>query len=239
MNKLVITYQTYNMDIKHIFFDLDHTLWDFDRNSDLAFEAIFKNFDIQINLGDFLRVYKPINREYWNKYEKNLVSKIELRRGRFAEAFSCFDITYSVSELDKLAEAYLDTLPKNNYLIKGAKDILESLTDLYDLHIITNGFDQVQKRKLINSGIANCFKTVTTSDSIGVKKPDALIFEYALKTAGAQPTNSLMIGDSYEADVLGAKATGMEAIFFNYHQDELPCDVLIITELKQLKNHLE
>jgi len=224
--------------IKHIFFDLDHTLWDFDRNSKLAFERLFLKHQIQLNVDEFIAVYEPINFEYWRLFRNDEVTKDELRRGRFFKAFEPFGIYFEEIMLDELANSYIDELPKDNYLFEGVLDLLEYLHTRYKLHIITNGFHEVQHLKLKNSGIANYFLTVTTSEEVGLKKPHPAIFAKALEKASALPHHSLMIGDTFEADILGAEAAGMETLFFNYRNEEIPLAYRRIDQIIELKKHL-
>jgi putative hydrolase of the HAD superfamily len=202
------------MSIKHVFFDLDHTLWDFEKNSAKAYEACFKKNQLNINLNEFLKAYVPINERYWKLYREEKVTKEALKYGRLKEAFNQTDFDISDSLIDKIAEEYLDFLPTFNSLFDGAIAILDYLAPKYQLHIITNGFAEIQTAKLSNSGISHYFKELITSESVGVKKPDPKIFNYALQKAKANPAESMMIGDSLEADVLGAENVGMQAIFF-------------------------
>jgi len=203
------------MPIKHVFFDLDHTLWDFEKNSALAYEACFQKNQMNINLNEFLKVYVPINERYWKLYREEKVTKEDLKHGRLKEAFNHIDFDISDSLIDKIAEEYLEYLPTFNSLFDGTIAILDYLYPKYQLHIITNGFAEIQTAKLKNSGISHYFKELITSESVGVKKPNPKIFNYALQKATANPAESMMIGDNLEADVLGAENVGMHAIFFN------------------------
>ena len=151
----------HNSKITDIFFDLDHTLWDFDRNSGLAFERVFQKHKIEVPLNDFLKEYEPINLVYWKKYREEMVTKEELRRGRLTETFDFFKIKYSLKIIDSLANSYIEELPVDNHLFEGTVEILEYLSAKYRLHIITNGFEEVQHLKLQNSGIKKYFKTIT------------------------------------------------------------------------------
>ncbi|MEZ4875830.1 MAG: YjjG family noncanonical pyrimidine nucleotidase [Flavobacteriaceae bacterium] len=225
-------------EVEHIFFDLDHTLWDFDRNSRLAFERVFKAHNIAIALDAFMEVYEPINFSYWKLYREERVTKQELRRGRFFYAFKPFGIHFEDPELDVLATSYIDELPKNNFLFDGVVEVLDYLSSRYILHIITNGFEEVQHLKLKNSGIAAYFKTVTTSEEVGSKKPNPVIFQTALEKATAFPHNSLMIGDTFEADILGAEAVGMKTLFYNYRKEDIPVHYLVIDQILDIKKHL-
>ncbi len=227
-----------NNTIEHIFFDLDHTLWDFDKNSSLAFEMLFDKFNITLEIEAFLEKYQPINMKYWKLYREEKINKEALRRSRLIEAFSFFNIKFSLDIIDSMSNDYITFLPLNNHLISGTEDLLEYLDPKYNLHIITNGFREVQHNKLSSSGIGHYFKTVTNSEDVGVKKPNPLIFEHAIKISGAKRSNSIMIGDNYEADILGAEASGLSAICFNYHKENLPTNSLQVSELNQIKRHL-
>ncbi len=218
-----------------VFFDLDHTLWDFDKNSSLAFKRVFKNHKIAIDVALFLKEYEPINFEYWKLFREDKVTKQQLRRGRLIDAFKAFNITYPVLEIDALAKSYIDELPVDNHLFDGATDVLEYLSKKYSLHIITNGFHEVQHLKLKKSGIYNYFKTVTTSEEVGVKKPNPVIFKKALQKASASPESSLMIGDSFEADILGAKAIKMQTLYYNYRKTKPVDNQLFVDNLFEIK----
>ena len=228
----------YSDTIKHVFFDLDHTLWDFDRNSLLAYQQIFKEKNIIVSVEDFLNVYAPINQKYWKLYREEKVDSISLRRGRLQETFAAFSMDFSLTIIDEIADLYIAYLPNNNYLLDGALELLEYLEPKYELHIITNGFKEVQAKKLKKAQIAHFFKTVTDSDAVGVKKPNQRIFEHALTVANAQYTESLMIGDNFEADILGASALGLKTICYNYHKVIIPKVFLQVSDLSEIKYYL-
>ncbi|MDX1463724.1 MAG: YjjG family noncanonical pyrimidine nucleotidase, partial [Marinirhabdus sp.] len=187
-------------EITDVFFDLDHTLWDFDKNSGLAFNRVFKKHGVPITLTEFMQIYEPINFEYWKAYREERIDKLGLRRGRLVDAFAKFQMNYDLAEIDAMAQSYIEELPVDNHLLDGALEVLEYLKPNYTLHIITNGFIEVQDKKLKASGIAPYFETVTASEEVGVKKPNVLVFEKALRKAGALAQKSLMIGDTFEAD---------------------------------------
>lgn len=224
--------------IEHVFFDLDHTLWDFDKNSEQTFEFILRKNKINVELEEFLKVYMPINLKYWRMFRNDEVSKEELRYGRLKESFDFLKLKIDDKTIHLLSEDYIKFLPDNNYLLEGTMEILEYLQKKYKLHIITNGFEEVQQQKLKNSKIDSFFETVTTSEEVGVKKPHAQIFKAAFLKSKATEKNSIMVGDSIEADVLGAKNIGMEAIYFNYYKSELPVEYREIKELSALTDFL-
>ena len=227
-----------NKIITDVFFDLDHTLWDFDKNSMLAFKRVFKKHAITIAVKDFIDVYEPINFNYWKLFREDRVSKIDLRRGRLTETFAVFKLNFTLQKIDELADSYIEELPGDNHLFDGAELILDYLAEKYTLHIITNGFNDVQHLKLKNSGINNHFSTVTTSEEIGVKKPNPLIFTSALKKANANASSSIMIGDTFEADILGAENVGIETMYYNYRKESIPKKYTIVDHLLDIKRHL-
>ncbi|MCM2301865.1 MAG: YjjG family noncanonical pyrimidine nucleotidase [Flavobacteriaceae bacterium] len=226
------------MPIKHIFFDLDHTLWDFETNSDKAFESAFEKLQFKIDLAKFLNYYRPINQKYWKLYREEKVTKAQLRYGRLKDTFDFLKIVVSDEMIDAMAVEYISALPESNQLFDGTLEILEHLSLKYQLHIITNGFQEVQHLKLEKSGISNYFKHVITSESVGFQKPHPDIFHYAMRVANTKPDESMMIGDNWEADIMGAHQCGMHVIFCNYHQESVGANIKSITHLLQLKQYL-
>jgi putative hydrolase of the HAD superfamily len=226
------------MKIDHVFFDLDHTLWDFEKNSALAIETIFKKHAIDVDLQLFLSYYVPINIKYWEWYRVDKISQFELRLGRLKETFHLVDYEIDDEKILFLSEEYIEYLPKFNFLFEGAIEILDYLKPKYNLHIITNGFQEIQDNKLKNSNIAHYFKTITNSELAGVKKPNPVIFQYAITEANASKTNSIMIGDCIDADVNGALNFGMDAILFNIDPSKSYENITQIAHLLELKNHL-
>lgn len=224
--------------IKHVFFDLDHTLWDFDKNSALTFDVIFKEENLSLEIQDFLNIYVPINIDYWARYRNNLVSKEILRVGRLRDSFKALKMPISDAVIDNLSNRYIKVLPDFNHLLQDTKEILDYLKPKYKLHIITNGFEEIQQNKMKNSFIDHYFDTITTSEDAGVKKPHLEIFQAALKKSNAQAANAIMIGDSYEADIEGAKNAGFEAVYFDYYGKLEPMQVPQIQKLKELQLYL-
>lgn len=224
--------------ITDVFFDLDHTLWDFDKNSGLTFEKIFKLNNINVCLKSFLEVYEPINQNYWKLYREEKIDKTTLRFGRLNDAF--FDINFKIkkSRIQQLSSDYIAHMTTFNYLLNHTVEILDYLKPMYRLHIITNGFQEVQQTKLEKSKISHYFKTITNSEMVGVKKPNPKIFNFALNLANTTANKSVMIGDNYEADVLGALNIEMESIFFDLKNTPLNNDIKQINNLLLLKNYL-
>ncbi|MCV9927354.1 YjjG family noncanonical pyrimidine nucleotidase [Flavobacterium sp. LS1R49] len=224
--------------ITDVFFDLDHTLWDFDKNSELAFGTILKKNHPTIEMKDFIEKYLPINQECWRLYQNDKISHEELRYNRLKHTFDALNYNVSDVLIDEMAEEYIQLLPESNHLFDGAIEILEYLKDKYRLHIITNGFAEVQTKKINNSKIATYFQTITNSEKAGVKKPNPIIFEYALNSANSKRENSIMIGDCLEADIQGALNAGIDAIFFNDKKIQAPQNIKQINYLLELKKYL-
>jgi len=226
------------LSIKHIFFDLDHTLWDFETNSANTFKFIFKENNIDVALDDFLHHYVPINHQYWKLYREEKVTKSVLRYQRLKDSFNGLNHHVSDKMIDHLAKVYIDNLPNYNTLFDGATDLLNYLKVNYQLHIITNGFEEVQTKKMNSSGILHYFDKIITSESVGFKKPNPKIFNHALNLADANVSQSIMIGDNFEADILGAQQVGMQTIFFNSHKKEVNHKSIIVDNLIEIKQYL-
>ena len=227
-----------NTNIKDVFFDLDHTLWDFDRNSELTFEAIFNKNHPTIETKDFIEKYVPINQACWKLYQYDKITHAELRYNRLKHSFDAIDYIISDEEIDSIANDYIRFLPENNHLFEGAIELLDYLKPKYNLHIITNGFADVQFKKLNNSKIGSYFHSITNSEMAGVKKPNPIIFRYALDLAKAQKEFSIMIGDCLEADVQGALDAGLDAIFFNGSNVQVEQNIKQVSHLLELKKYL-
>ena len=224
--------------ITDIFFDLDHTLWDFERNSAITFEIILKEYKVNIPLEQFLEIYVPLNFRYWKLYREEKITKSELRYARLKETFNAIHYDTSDDLINTLSGRYIELLPEQNHLFDNTTALLNYLKERYTLHIITNGFEEIQEKKLHNSAIRPFFKNVVNSEMVGVKKPNPKIFEFALEKAGVSPVKSVMVGDSLEADILGAKNVGMQTIHFNSTNDPEHEHGIIVTDLLEIKNYL-
>lgn len=221
--------------IKHIFFDLDHTLWDFDRNSEKAFKDILSRYFPSVRVEKFVAIYAPINQACWKLYQNNLITHEELRYKRLKDTFLSINVEISDDLIAVISDEYIEMLPNSNHLFEGCIETLEYLHGKYKLHIITNGFAEVQFKKLSNSGIDHFFDTVTNSEMAGVKKPHPEIFAHALQKANALKNESIMIGDCLDADIGGAMSFGMQAIFFNPERIKITQSVKQIANLLALK----
>ena len=224
--------------ITDIFFDLDHTLWDFDANSILAFDKIFAEHHPSINTNVFIEIYAPINQACWKLYQVDKITHKELRYNRLRQSLDALNYTISDEDINYIAEKYIEFMPDNNQLFDGAIEVLDYLEPKYNLHIITNGFAEVQARKMSNSGLNSYFKTITNSEMAGVKKPHRNIFEFALSLANTNKENAIMIGDCIDADVRGAIDFGMQAILFDEKGMHKVEGIKTINHLLELKNIL-
>lgn len=200
--------------ITDVFFDLDHTLWDFEKNSRLTFQDIFEDLKLTSIFETFMQAYVPTNFKYWKLFRNELISKEDLRYHRLKESFDLVNYKVSDELIHSIAVAYIKHLSNQTHLFAGATELLEFLKRDYKLHIITNGFDEVQYKKLDRSGLSPYFSTVTTSEDVNLKKPNPKVFMHALEKANTLANNSVMIGDNLEADIEGASKVGMHAIYF-------------------------
>lgn len=227
-------------EVQHIFFDLDRTLWDFEKNSKEALRELHVEFglDQKIAFDAFFARYKRINGALWGKYRKNKITKEKLRTQRFEDALLSFDIDPTPIAHD-LGLAYIRNSPQKKMLIPGTVELLDHLSHKYQLHIITNGFEEVQHIKLKNCGIDHYFDIVVCSEQVGVQKPHPKVYEYALEQSGAHPEISLMIGDDYEADVKGAHEAGLHTIWFNPNKNSRLHNFVEVKMLREITNFLD
>lgn len=226
---------------KHIFFDLDHTIWDFDRNAEETLMELFHRYNLPA-LGlsspqNFIQTYTENNHFLWAEYHMGKITKETLRSERFSKTFIQLGV-----EPEKVPhqfeEDYVRISPTKTNLFEGAEKVLVYLQKKYSLHIISNGFKETTLTKMHLSGLNPYFKNVVISEDVGVNKPDKAVFEYALQKAGAIKAESIMVGDSLEADIRGAQDFGMRAIYFNPLNREKPEDVAWqITHLEELLLH--
>lgn len=231
------------MKIQHIFFDLDNTLWDHRKNAYLTIKDLFEKEEItlkyNIDFEAFHSVYHEVNESLWEKIRDGIIDKEYLRQHRFYDTFRHFNVDNKKLSL-YFEEHFLDKILNHNELVEGAGYILEYLTSKnYTLHIISNGFKEVTERKCILSGIDKYFQTITSADTVGVRKPRPEIFEYSLNLAGAHRENSILIGDDWIADVVGAQNYGMDVIFFDVlNENREEKGLKVIKHLLQIKEYL-
>ena len=190
----------------------------------MAFERIYEKYNLK-SLGissahEFHEVYHPLNEQLWVLYRADKITKDELNRTRFLKPLEHYGI-HDTDLADHLSEDYVYWSPRIVRLVPGTMELLEYLKPKYHLHLITNGFQEVQHTKLSGSGLEPYFETLTVSEEVGVKKPNPEIFHYALRKAGAKAEDSLMIGDEMAVDIDGARAAGMDTLLFHPTEDRV------------------
>lgn len=202
----------------HLIFDLDHTLWDFERNSASALKEIYHELDLASKgISDFLLFYdnyKEINEQCWADYRVGKIEKEELRTIRFKRTLIRFSINDDTLT-EEICDSYLQKSPRKPHLIEGSEELLSYLKSKYHLHILTNGFAEIQSLKMEHSGLQKYFTHVIASENAGEKKPHPQAFKYAVEQIGARIEECIMIGDNPETDIEGAQSIGMDTIYFN------------------------
>lgn len=208
---------------EHIFFDLDHTLWDFEKNSQETLEHIYHQYklkDFGVHHPDaFIEVYEKINHAMWDLYNRGLMDKATLREKRFTDSFIALGVD-AAHVPQGIWEQYLAICPTKTNLFPHAIEVLQYLNQKYTLSIITNGFEETQHRKISHSGIAPYISHMVTSEKAGFAKPDPRIFEYVISLNNTTPSLTIMIGDNADTDIGGAKAAGIDHVFFNPLQQQ-------------------
>ena len=227
-------------DKKDIFFDLDHTIWDFDRNAQETLHELYYvyKFDKLFNRpgsDEFIETYTINNHRVWELYHHGKIDKATLRKLRFADTFTQLGVDPSLFPVS-FEEEYLRICPTKTNLFPNALETLAYLQAKYNLHLISNGFKEACEAKLKHSNLRQYFKTIVISEDFGVNKPDPRIFDFAVKNGQAMKEKSIMIGDNLDADVRGALNAGMDAIYFNVICAEKPADIPhMIIDLKELQ----
>jgi putative hydrolase of the HAD superfamily len=229
------------MPYKDLFFDLDHTIWDFELNSKETLWDLHLKYELEAkginNFDEFYSIYSVHNHRLWDRYSKGFIKQEELRWKRIY--LSLLDYKIADEALSKeMSVDYLTILPDKKNLFPYTIEILEYLKSKdYSMHLITNGFESVQFKKIKNSNLADYFTEVITSEASNSLKPNKEIFEYALKASNAKLETSIMIGDNESADIQGAINAGMDSIFVNHLQIQPTVPAThTITHLKELEN---
>ena len=226
---------------QHLFFDLDHTLWDFAKNSEQALIELYDSYAwesiLNLPVDTFLKNYYQKNDEMWALYRAHKIDKATLRHRRFAETFAIFNYQHD-DKVARFEKDYIYLAPRKTVLFPGCIEMLKALQKHFKMHIITNGFEETQHIKLEKSGLNSFFDKIVTSDRLGVNKPEAKIFLEAMRLAGASRKESLMIGDNLVADILGAKNVGIDQVYFNpeknRHQERVSYEISDLGELPAL-----
>lgn len=224
----------------NIYFDLDRTLWDFEKNAYDAFDDLYHEFKLNKfipSVENLVESYHLHNERLWEEYRMGRIKKDYLRVYRFQLVLNDYEVRNNVLA-EELSVKYLDIAPLKTNLIPYTESVLQYLSKKYALHIITNGFNEVQMLKLKNTGIVIFFDKVITSDNAGTQKPKPGIFEYALSAANAKKKESVMVGDDLEVDILGAKKFGLDQIYFNPsgapHKQNMTHEISSLVELKEI-----
>jgi len=225
---------------KHLFFDLDHTLWDFETNSKETLQDLYVHYELN-NRGindydEFFKRYSYHNTRLWQRYTMGHIRQEELKWKRMWLSLLDYKIADEVLA-KKMSVHFLEHLPSKTSLFPYTIEILDYLTDKgYHLHLITNGFESIQHKKLENSGLKSYFKEVITSEVSNDVKPNKGIFDYAFMKTNAIPEESIMIGDNLDADIQGGINAGMDTIFVNHIDGEVYLNpTYVVTDLKSLE----
>ncbi|NDW12270.1 noncanonical pyrimidine nucleotidase, YjjG family [Bacteroides sp. 214] len=226
------------MKYKNLFIDLDDTLWAFSENSRETFKEMYDKhrFDRYFDSFDsYFDIYTTRNVELWELYTYDKITREQLNSERFAYPLRSVGVE-DAQLLKDFREDYFEALPLKSKLMPHAKEVLEYLTGKYHLYIISNGFRELQRRKMESSGIDGYFKKIILSEDIGVMKPNPQIFYYALSATQSEIRNSLMIGDNWNADITGAREAGMDQMFYNvYKKDDFPFyPTYLIEDLREI-----
>jgi putative hydrolase of the HAD superfamily len=226
---------------KHIFFDLDRTLWDFDASAEDTFQMMFKKYELKEkgvpSVALFKEKYEVHNDLLWSWYRKGEIFKEVLNIRRFELSLADFGIHDHLIAIG-MSEDYVKVNPDRAFLFPGTLETLEYLAPRYPLHLITNGFQEVQEQKFRIASFDRYFKTVTTSEEAGSKKPEPAIFNYALNKAGSMASESIIIGDDLKVDIAGARNIGMDQVYFNpeknAHNEATTFEISCLKELKDI-----
>ena len=220
-----------------VFFDLDHTLWDYETNSEEALHELFDEYRLQGAFKKFYNSFVKINTEIWDNYDRGLIGREVIRNERFDRIFRSIGINdYELSL--QFSEDYIKLSPTKSHLVTHALEVLDYLYPRYPLYIITNGFEEIQSTKLESSGITRYFKGVITSARAGCKKPEKEIFEFALRENGFACSDSIMVGDNLLTDIAGARNASVDTVYYNpyklSHQEPVTYEISSLKELTSI-----
>ena len=226
---------------EHIFFDFDHTLWDFDKNSFETLSELYQKYTLGAILGvdavHFISTFHKVNRYLWDKINTGEIDQSELRQRRFREVFKQLGVEEYL-DVDQFNDEYINICPTKANLIPFAEELLAYLSSDYRIHLITNGFPEIQDIKLKHSNIDQYFDHVITTRESGVKKPHKEMYAYAVKAVSGEDNTCLMVGDDLIADVIGAKNYGIDQVYFNptnkKHKEDITFEVTCLSELKTI-----
>ena len=209
---------------KALFFDLDHTLWDYNTSSKETLSDIYDQYLVEhelFSLDIFLKTFNKVNSQLWQQYNKGLIDKSYIRENRFDKILTSLEFK-DKSITSHISTEYLFECPRKPHLIAHTLLILEYFHKKHPMYILTNGFEDVQEIKLKSSNIQSYFKQVITSDGCGYQKPDISFFHHALDQSQCKPEDVLMIGDNLKTDIAGALNAGIDTVYFNPSQNGRP-----------------
>jgi putative hydrolase of the HAD superfamily len=226
---------------KHIYFDLDHTLWDFEKNCSETLNELFIQYNFAafgIEATNFIEAYQKVNYKMWDEYNRGRITKSQIRSERFGNTFEELGLDRKSVPQD-LNESFLKICPGKGNVIPYTHEVLNYLTDKkYILHIITNGFKETQHIKISTSKLEAYFDKVINSELCGFSKPDKKIFDYARNLSNADCEECIMIGDDLFTDIGGAQNAGIDSVFFNpkqiKHEGNPTFEISCLSELKKL-----
>ena len=223
------------MNYTHLLFDLDHTLWDFERNSREALSEVYSFYDMQrfsvFTCLEFQDKFKEVNTILWEKYDRDEIDREFIRTKRFQMVLTQLGVKIEDIPAD-ISNTYLSICPTKGNVIPDAFEVLDYLQGSYNMHIITNGFDDIQDTKLNSSNLRGYFDKIFTSEAVGHKKPSKEMFNKAVEIIGVNKKSCLMIGDNLETDIKGALNAELDVVFFN--PDNLKHDLPVTFEIKKL-----
>lgn len=233
------------MKARQLFFDLDRTLWDFERNSKTALSMLYQDLKLDDHIEHFLQFhhhYIQINADLWSQYGKGKISKEELRDSRFKKALAKFNLHDDNLALT-MSKGYLELSPNQTAIFPFAHEMLQEFKNNdYQLHIITNGFREVQERKLQNCDLRKYFDVILCSEDIGFTKPNREIYREAERLTNCKPNQAIMTGDDFKADVIGSLNAGWTAIHFDpehkYKKERTVPRIRTLNELPEVVNML-
>ncbi|MFM7854982.1 MAG: YjjG family noncanonical pyrimidine nucleotidase [Flammeovirgaceae bacterium] len=225
---------------KAIFFDLDHTLWDFDTNSAEALRELHHAYGLHhkgVGIDEFLKTFQRINAQLWHQYDTGEIPQETIRKQRFHRVL----LEHNIDEYEmslRFSRDYVSQSPKKKNLLPHAQHVLMYLQPKYSLHVITNGFSEIQTIKMTSSGILDFFTSVITSEKAGHKKPSKEIFEFALHENQLRANEAVMIGDNLITDIGGARAAELDTVYFNpngtVHDEQVTHEIKNLLELKSI-----
>jgi putative hydrolase of the HAD superfamily len=225
---------------RHVFFDLDNTLWDYKSNMRETFSEVVRELNltrVQERFDEFVTLFDKNNDKYWIEYRKGLISREFLRLKRFSDSLESIGIQ-DESIIPPMAELYHQRVSRKTNLFPGVRETLTYLKEKFSLYIITNGFVEIQTNKLESSSLSQYFKRIFMAEATGFQKPDKRFFYHALSSVNAKKSESIMVGDDLEADIIGARDAGIDQVFFNptgiRHEVATTYEIGSIEELKNI-----